>query len=100
MVFNFIRGGAGINVLARHVGAKVSVIDIGVDYDFKEMEGLTIRKAMTDGCSKKDVNFYNGKLITMKYFFEYEVPKTAGLAERLVKCDGLTVDMDSKMFSD
>jgi len=34
MVFNFLRGGAGINVLARHAKAEVVVIDIGVDYDF------------------------------------------------------------------
>jgi len=34
MVFNFLRGGAGINVLARHAGAEVIVVDIGVDYDF------------------------------------------------------------------
>jgi len=30
MVFNFLRGGAGINVLARHAGAEVVVADIGV----------------------------------------------------------------------
>lgn len=30
MVYNFLRGGAGINVLARHVGAKVVVVDMGV----------------------------------------------------------------------
>ncbi|MDO9465172.1 MAG: nicotinate-nucleotide--dimethylbenzimidazole phosphoribosyltransferase [bacterium] len=30
MVYNFLREGAGINVLARHVGAKVIVIDMGV----------------------------------------------------------------------
>ena len=36
MVLNFLRGGAGINVLARHAGADVVVIDIGVDYDFKQ----------------------------------------------------------------
>lgn len=34
MVMNFINGGAGINVLARHAGAEVVVVDIGVDYDF------------------------------------------------------------------
>jgi len=34
MVLNFIHGGAGINVLARHAGAEVVVVDIGVDYDF------------------------------------------------------------------
>lgn len=30
MVYNFLAGGAGINVLASHVGARVIVIDIGV----------------------------------------------------------------------
>ena len=30
MVYNFIRGGAGINVLAAHIGAKVVVADLGV----------------------------------------------------------------------
>lgn len=34
MVFNFLNGGAGINVLARHAGAEVIVIDIGVDFNF------------------------------------------------------------------
>lgn len=36
MVMNFLQGGAGINVLARHAGADVVVIDIGVDYDFPQ----------------------------------------------------------------
>ncbi len=30
MIYNFLRGGAGINVLARHVGARVVVSDLGV----------------------------------------------------------------------
>lgn len=34
MVLNFLNGGAGINVLARQVGADVIVSDIGVNYDF------------------------------------------------------------------
>ena len=44
MVYNFIRKGAAINVLARHAGAEVVVVDIGVDHDFKPLEGLYIRK--------------------------------------------------------
>lgn len=44
MVYNFIRGGAGVNVLARHVGADVVVADIGVDHDFEPAEGLRIVK--------------------------------------------------------
>ncbi len=44
MVYNFIRGGAGVNVLARHVGAQVVVVDMGVDHEFEPAEGLVIRK--------------------------------------------------------
>jgi nicotinate-nucleotide--dimethylbenzimidazole phosphoribosyltransferase len=46
MVFNFLRGGAGINVLARHAGAEVAVVDIGVDHDFGSPEGLIERKVL------------------------------------------------------
>jgi nicotinate-nucleotide--dimethylbenzimidazole phosphoribosyltransferase len=46
MVLNFLRGGAGINVLARHAGADVVVIDIGVDHDFGDVPGLVSRKVM------------------------------------------------------
>lgn len=34
MVYNFIDGGASINVLARHAGAEVRVADFGVNHDF------------------------------------------------------------------
>jgi nicotinate-nucleotide--dimethylbenzimidazole phosphoribosyltransferase len=44
MVYNFLRGGAAINVLARHVGAEVRVVDIGVDHEFDAMPGLIRRK--------------------------------------------------------
>ena len=40
MVFNFLAGGAGINVLARHSGAQVRVVDVGVNYDFDDTPGL------------------------------------------------------------
>ena len=44
MVFNMLAGGAAINVLARHVGAEVLVVDVGVDFDFEPADGLIIRK--------------------------------------------------------
>lgn len=47
MVLNFLNGGAGINVLARHAGAEVVVVDIGVDYDFPEdAKGLVRSKVL------------------------------------------------------
>ena len=44
MVYNFLKGGAAINVLARHAGADEVVVDIGVDYDFGEEKNLLSRK--------------------------------------------------------
>lgn len=35
MVYNFLRGGAGINVLANHIGAKVVIVDMGVAEELK-----------------------------------------------------------------
>ncbi len=46
MVVNFLSGGAGINVLARHAGADVVVVDTGVDFDFADAAGLINRKVM------------------------------------------------------
>ena len=34
MVFNFVNGGASINVLGRHAGARVIAADLGVNFDF------------------------------------------------------------------
>ncbi len=35
MVYNFLSGGAAINVLARHIGARVVVVDMGVAADIE-----------------------------------------------------------------
>lgn len=44
MVYNFIKGGAGINVLAKHAGAKVVIVDMGVACDLEKCPGLIIKK--------------------------------------------------------
>ncbi|MDE3035183.1 MAG: nicotinate-nucleotide--dimethylbenzimidazole phosphoribosyltransferase [Nitrospirota bacterium] len=44
MVLNFLRGGAAVNVLARHVEAEVRVVDIGVAHEFGPVPGLIDRK--------------------------------------------------------
>lgn len=44
MVKNFLVGGAAINVLSRHVGAEVSVVDVGVAADLEGIPGLVHKK--------------------------------------------------------
>jgi len=44
MVLNFLRGGAGINVLGRHVGARIIVVDMGVASDIEPHTALVSRK--------------------------------------------------------
>ncbi|MBW2599807.1 MAG: nicotinate-nucleotide--dimethylbenzimidazole phosphoribosyltransferase, partial [Deltaproteobacteria bacterium] len=59
MVLNMLAGGAAVNVLARHVGAEVVVVDIGVDHDFVPADGVVIRKV---GYGTK--NFTKGPAMT------------------------------------
>ncbi len=44
MVMNFLNGGAAINVLSRHIGARIVVVDMGVAADFTPRAGLIIKK--------------------------------------------------------
>ncbi len=44
MVYNFLSGGAGINVLAKHIGAEVKVVDVGVASDLGEHPFLVSKK--------------------------------------------------------
>jgi nicotinate-nucleotide--dimethylbenzimidazole phosphoribosyltransferase len=44
MVYNFISDGAGINVLARHAGARVIVVDMGVATELKPHPRLISKK--------------------------------------------------------
>jgi nicotinate-nucleotide--dimethylbenzimidazole phosphoribosyltransferase len=44
MVLNFLHGGAAINVLARHVGARITIVDMGVAADLPVHPSLVNRK--------------------------------------------------------
>ena len=44
MVENFLRGGAGINVLARQAGARIVFVDMGVASDLKPDKQLIVKK--------------------------------------------------------
>ncbi len=44
MVINFLYGGAAINALAGHVGARITVVDMGVAFDFEPHPNLIDKK--------------------------------------------------------
>ena len=60
MVYNFMRGGAAINVLARHVGARVIVVDMGVDAELPALPSLVSRKVR-----RGTLNFAQQSAMTM-----------------------------------
>jgi nicotinate-nucleotide--dimethylbenzimidazole phosphoribosyltransferase len=65
MVINFLSGGAGINVLARHANAKVVVVDIGVDFDFTKAGDSPLTSYITKGGIKGEIDglFVSRKII-------------------------------------
>lgn len=61
MVYNFLSGGAAINVLAKHAGAEVVVADLGVACDLKSHPGLIVEKI-----NYSTKNMANGPAMTKK----------------------------------
>jgi len=95
--------------VAREKGIEVYLSDATVFLEFYGLiviawqwliQGIAAQKALAQNCSIKESHFYTGKLFAMNYFFRYELPKTLGLAERLMDSDNLTVDMKTEYFKD
>ena len=64
------------------------------------LQGIAVQRALNNSAAKKDVNFYQGKMFTLRYFFAYELPKTLGLIKRLMDNDRLTLEMQTDYFND
>lgn len=64
------------------------------------LQGLAVQNAVQGNVIKGEIEFYQGKIYTLKYFFHYELPKIEGLTSRLLEADGLTIKMDASLFSD
>ena len=55
------------------------------------------QKLLITSADSDDVDFYESKIHTMKYFFHYEIPKTQGFATRLMDTEVLTVMMEKEL---
>ena len=64
------------------------------------LQSVSACKALAEGPSAADVSFYKGKLYTSRYFLNYELPKTAGLAVQLLENDPVTLEMETAFFND
>jgi len=51
MIFNFVNGGAGVNALAGLTGARVVVVDMGVNADLGALDGKIISKKIGMGAA-------------------------------------------------
>jgi alkylation response protein AidB-like acyl-CoA dehydrogenase len=64
------------------------------------LQAAVVVKSLDDSAAGAEQDFYRGKYQTFRYFFAYELPKADGLIKRLMRPDGLTVDMRREWFSD
>jgi butyryl-CoA dehydrogenase len=64
------------------------------------LQGIAVSKFSISDNSGTDKNFSNGKMFTLNYFYQYELPKIHGLALRLKNADGLTLKMKPEFFED
>jgi alkylation response protein AidB-like acyl-CoA dehydrogenase len=64
------------------------------------LQGLAADKALERDPSETEARFYRGKLVTMRYFYHYELPKIRGLAARLMEEDAPTLETGDELFFD
>jgi len=58
----------------------------------------TAQSLLNDGATGDEADFLEGKLLTQRYFFEYELVKLDGLARRLTSPDAVTLAVRNEFF--
>jgi butyryl-CoA dehydrogenase len=62
------------------------------------LQALAAEKALRKNPTGTEMSFYQGKLYTFQYFFQYELPKIEGLAKSLLASNRITVEMKKDFF--
>ncbi len=57
-------------------------------------QAVAAQKALTTAEGESELNFYNGKVATADFYFEYELPKTRPLHEKLMSSNRVTMTVD------
>ena len=63
------------------------------------LQGVHAQRGLATATADTDRHFYEGKLITMRYFMEYELPKIAGLQARLHSSERVTMEARAHHFA-
>lgn len=61
-------------------------------------QAIQAQKVLESSVSEIDQNFYQGKIATAHYFFEYELAKTISLSKRLASSNHTTIEMQTEWF--
>ena len=64
------------------------------------LQGIAASKACENNPKEKDLNFYQGKMMTLRYYFVYELVKANALEKRLLDIDPVSVEMKKDYFND
>lgn len=62
------------------------------------VQAIKAEEALQAGASGDDFDFYQGKIFTLRYFYEYELVKIDALMKRLLSEDNVTVEMEAGWF--
>ena len=62
------------------------------------VQAIKAEEALLAGASGDNFNFYQGKIFTLRYFYEYELVKIDALMKRLLSEDNVTVEMEAAYF--
>jgi alkylation response protein AidB-like acyl-CoA dehydrogenase len=57
-------------------------------------QAVVAQKALVNAEGESELNFYHGKVATANFYFEYELPKTRPLHEKLMSTNRVTMDVD------
>lgn len=62
------------------------------------VQAIKAEEALQAGATGDDYDFYQGKIFTLRYFYEYELVKIDALMKRLLSEDNVTVEMEAAWF--
>jgi alkylation response protein AidB-like acyl-CoA dehydrogenase len=62
------------------------------------VQAIKAEEALQAGARGDDFDFYQGKIFTLRYFYEYELVKIDSLMKRLLSEDNVTVEMEAGWF--